>query len=120
MWNVVALTVIFMVSLLLIFIIWRQPESKTKLSFKVRNALLEAYMDSICSHTHQFLMSATLQVPLLPFIPVISMFVNVYLMMQLDRGTWIRFAIWMVLGKQLSDVLALEALSRLAQEKVFT
>uniref|UniRef100_H3CX71 Solute carrier family 7 member 1 n=1 Tax=Tetraodon nigroviridis TaxID=99883 RepID=H3CX71_TETNG len=70
-WNVVALTVIFMVSLLLVFIIWRQPESKTKLSFKV---------------------------PLLPFIPVISMFVNVYLMMQLDRGTWIRFAIWMVLG----------------------
>ncbi|TWW74670.1 high affinity cationic amino acid transporter 1 [Takifugu flavidus] len=70
-WNIVALTVIFMACLLLGFVIWRQPESKTKLSFKV---------------------------PLLPFIPVISMFVNVYLMMQLDRGTWIRFAIWMVLG----------------------
>lgn len=42
----------------------------------------------------------TRQVPLLPFIPVISMFVNVYLMMQLDRGTWIRFAIWMGLGEQ--------------------
>ena len=38
------------------------------------------------------------QVPLLPFVPVISMFVNVYLMMQLDRGTWMRFAIWMFLG----------------------
>lgn len=38
------------------------------------------------------------QVPLLPFVPVISMFVNVYLMMQLDRGTWLRFAIWMFLG----------------------
>uniref|UniRef100_A0A671LWX6 High affinity cationic amino acid transporter 1-like n=1 Tax=Sinocyclocheilus anshuiensis TaxID=1608454 RepID=A0A671LWX6_9TELE len=37
-------------------------------------------------------------VPLLPFIPVVSMFVNVYLMMQLDRGTWIRFAIWMSIG----------------------
>uniref|UniRef100_A0A8P4KQ67 Solute carrier family 7 member 1a n=1 Tax=Dicentrarchus labrax TaxID=13489 RepID=A0A8P4KQ67_DICLA len=37
-------------------------------------------------------------VPLLPFIPVISMFVNVYLMMQLDRGTWIRFSIWMAIG----------------------
>uniref|UniRef100_A0A674P7Y9 Solute carrier family 7 member 1 n=1 Tax=Takifugu rubripes TaxID=31033 RepID=A0A674P7Y9_TAKRU len=70
-WNIVALTVIFMACLLLGFVIWRQPESKTKLSFKV---------------------------PLLPFIPVISMFVNVYLMMQLDRGTWTRFAIWMVLG----------------------
>ncbi|XP_070838495.1 high affinity cationic amino acid transporter 1 [Chaetodon trifascialis] len=70
-WNIIALSVIFMVCLLLTFVIWRQPESKTKLSFKV---------------------------PLLPFIPVISMFVNVYLMMQLDRGTWIRFSVWMVIG----------------------
>uniref|UniRef100_A0A3Q1JAJ1 Cationic amino acid transporter C-terminal domain-containing protein n=1 Tax=Anabas testudineus TaxID=64144 RepID=A0A3Q1JAJ1_ANATE len=71
LWNIAALSVIFMACLVLTFIIWRQPESKTKLSFKV---------------------------PLLPFIPVISMFVNVYLMMQLDRGTWIRFSVWMALG----------------------
>ncbi|XP_072514276.1 high affinity cationic amino acid transporter 1 isoform X1 [Salminus brasiliensis] len=70
-WNVAALSVIAMVCLILTFIIWRQPESKSKLSFKV---------------------------PLLPFIPVVSMFVNVYLMMQLDRGTWIRFAVWMSIG----------------------
>ncbi|XP_044077804.1 high affinity cationic amino acid transporter 1 isoform X2 [Siniperca chuatsi] len=70
-WNIIALSVIFMVCLFLTFIVWRQPESKTKLSFKV---------------------------PLLPFIPVISMFVNVYLMMQLDRGTWLRFSIWMTIG----------------------
>ncbi|KAM9332079.1 high affinity cationic amino acid transporter 1 [Pholidichthys leucotaenia] len=71
LWNIIALSAIFMVCLLLTFVIWRQPESKTKLSFKV---------------------------PLLPFIPVISMFVNVYLMMQLDRGTWVRFSIWMAIG----------------------
>nr|XP_046265761.1 high affinity cationic amino acid transporter 1 isoform X1 [Scatophagus argus] len=70
-WNVIALSVIFVMCLLFTFIIWRQPESKSKLSFKV---------------------------PLLPFIPVISMFVNVYLMMQLDRGTWTRFSIWMAIG----------------------
>ncbi|XP_060942594.1 high affinity cationic amino acid transporter 1 [Limanda limanda] len=70
-WNIVALTFIFMVCLSITFIIRRQPESKTKLSFKV---------------------------PMLPFLPVISMFVNVYLMMQLDRGTWIRFSFWMALG----------------------
>ncbi|XP_005482544.1 high affinity cationic amino acid transporter 1 isoform X2 [Zonotrichia leucophrys gambelii] len=55
----------------IIFIIRKQPESKTKLSFKV---------------------------PFLPFLPAGSIFVNVYLMMQLDAGTWIRFAIWMLLG----------------------
>uniref|UniRef100_A0A7M4EZE5 Solute carrier family 7 member 1 n=1 Tax=Crocodylus porosus TaxID=8502 RepID=A0A7M4EZE5_CROPO len=53
------------------YIIWQQPESKTKLSFKV---------------------------PLLPFLPILSIFVNVYLMMQLDKWTWIRFAVWMLLG----------------------
>ncbi|XP_013886807.1 high affinity cationic amino acid transporter 1 isoform X2 [Austrofundulus limnaeus] len=71
LWNLIALSVIFIVCLLLVFVIWRQPESKTKLSFKV---------------------------PLVPFIPVISMFVNVYLMMQLDRGTWVRFSVWMAIG----------------------
>ncbi|XP_059395490.1 high affinity cationic amino acid transporter 1-like isoform X2 [Carassius carassius] len=71
MWNIVALGVLFSMSVIVTFIIWKQPQSKTKLSFKV---------------------------PLLPFIPVVSMFVNVYLMMQLDRGTWIRFAIWMSIG----------------------
>lgn len=70
-WNIITLAVLFGLCVIVTFIIWRQPESKTKLSFKV---------------------------PCLPFIPVVSMFVNVYLMMQLDRGTWIRFAIWMSIG----------------------
>ncbi|XP_044524899.1 high affinity cationic amino acid transporter 1 [Gracilinanus agilis] len=52
-------------------LIWRQPESKTKLSFKV---------------------------PFLPLLPILSIFVNVYLMMQLDGGTWVRFAVWMLIG----------------------
>ncbi|XP_066555969.1 high affinity cationic amino acid transporter 1 isoform X2 [Amia ocellicauda] len=70
-WSVVLLIFLAVLSAFITFIIWRQPESKTKLSFKV---------------------------PLLPIIPVVSMFVNVYLMMQLDRGTWIRFALWMLIG----------------------
>ncbi|XP_036005815.1 high affinity cationic amino acid transporter 1 [Fundulus heteroclitus] len=70
-WSLSLGAVIIVASLLLIFVVFRQPQSKTKLAFKV---------------------------PLLPFIPVVSMFVNVYLMMQLDKGTWIRFGIWMLIG----------------------
>uniref|UniRef100_A0AAR2IQS4 Cationic amino acid transporter C-terminal domain-containing protein n=1 Tax=Pygocentrus nattereri TaxID=42514 RepID=A0AAR2IQS4_PYGNA len=70
-WSLSVLSVLAGVCFLITVLIWRQPESKTKLSFKV---------------------------PLLPFLPVLSMFINVYLMMQLDRGTWWRFLIWMVIG----------------------
>ncbi|KAG1951278.1 high affinity cationic amino acid transporter 1b [Pimephales promelas] len=70
-WALAVLAVLAVVCFIITMLIWRQPESKTKLSFKV---------------------------PLLPFLPVLSMFVNVYLMMQLDRGTWLRFTIWMAIG----------------------
>ncbi|XP_037534226.1 high affinity cationic amino acid transporter 1 [Nematolebias whitei] len=70
-WSVSVLCVIAVVCSFLTFCVFRQPQSKAKLAFKV---------------------------PLLPFVPVVSMFVNVYLMMQLNRGTWLRFSIWMVLG----------------------
>ncbi|XP_020501967.1 high affinity cationic amino acid transporter 1 isoform X1 [Labrus bergylta] len=70
-WSLFVITLILVVCMILTFIVWRQPQSKTKLAFKV---------------------------PLLPFLPVVSLFINVYLMMQLDRGTWMRFAVWMVFG----------------------
>uniref|UniRef100_A0A8B9GQV7 Solute carrier family 7 member 1 n=1 Tax=Astyanax mexicanus TaxID=7994 RepID=A0A8B9GQV7_ASTMX len=71
-WSLTVLSILGGLCFIITMIIWRQPESKTKLSFKV---------------------------PLLPFLPVLSMFINVYLMMQLDRGTWWRFLIWMIIGK---------------------
>ncbi|KAJ0061568.1 hypothetical protein NL108_005796 [Boleophthalmus pectinirostris] len=52
-------------------IICRQPQSKEALTFKV---------------------------PLLPWLPLFSVFVNIYLMMQLDMGTWLRFTVWMAIG----------------------
>ncbi|XP_007236768.3 high affinity cationic amino acid transporter 1b [Astyanax mexicanus] len=70
-WSLTVLSILGGLCFIITMIIWRQPESKTKLSFKV---------------------------PLLPFLPVLSMFINVYLMMQLDRGTWWRFLIWMIIG----------------------
>lgn len=71
LWAIFMLIVSAVLCSVVTVIIWRQPESKTKLSFKV---------------------------PFLPVLPVLSIFVNVYLMMQLDQGTWVRFAVWMLIG----------------------
>lgn len=71
LWAVFVMTGSVLLCMLVTAIIWRQPESKTKLSFKV---------------------------PFVPVLPVLSIFVNIYLMMQLDQGTWVRFAVWMLIG----------------------
>ncbi|XP_063088638.1 high affinity cationic amino acid transporter 1 isoform X1 [Cavia porcellus] len=71
LWAILVVTSTALLSVMTMGVIWRQPESKTKLSFKV---------------------------PFLPVLPILSIFVNIYLMMQLDQGTWVRFAVWMLIG----------------------
>ncbi|KAA8586750.1 solute carrier family 7, member 3 [Etheostoma spectabile] len=68
---VVPCVILTLLCIVCLIIICRQPESKEALNFKV---------------------------PLLPWLPLFSVFVNLYLMMQLDRGTWCRFAVWMLIG----------------------
>ncbi|XP_023227602.1 cationic amino acid transporter 2-like [Centruroides sculpturatus] len=38
------------------------------------------------------------KVPLVPFTPLLSIFINIYLILYLPENTWIRFAIWMAIG----------------------
>ncbi|XP_047646214.1 cationic amino acid transporter 3-like isoform X1 [Phacochoerus africanus] len=52
-------------------IIWRQPQNPSPLPFRV---------------------------PALPVLPVLSIFVNVYLMMQMYSVTWAQFGIWNIVG----------------------
>ncbi|XP_019376794.1 PREDICTED: cationic amino acid transporter 3 [Gavialis gangeticus] len=63
--------VLVAITLVPTIIIWRQPESNARLTFKV---------------------------PGLPLLPLFSIFINVYLMMQLSPGTWARFGVWMLIG----------------------
>ena len=38
------------------------------------------------------------RVPLVPFLPQVSIFINLYLMLKLSAATWVRFSVWMTLG----------------------
>jgi hypothetical protein len=40
-----------------------------------------------------------LQVPFVPIVPALSIFINLYLMLVLDVYTWIRFGVWLAIGK---------------------
>nr|XP_029712120.1 LOW QUALITY PROTEIN: cationic amino acid transporter 3-like [Aedes albopictus] len=69
--TIAAISVLGAFMVLLIIITALQPTESTKLTFKV---------------------------PLVPLLPMLSVFFNLYLMFQLDAGTWIRFAVWIVIG----------------------
>ena len=38
------------------------------------------------------------KVPFLPWLPFLSLFFNIYLMLSLNHLTWVRFGIWMAVG----------------------
>ncbi|XP_077433851.1 cationic amino acid transporter 2 isoform X1 [Vanacampus margaritifer] len=70
-WILASLSACLLVFGSCVVIICRQPQTTQKVSFMV---------------------------PLLPFLPILSIFVNIYLMVQLSGDTWIRFSVWMALG----------------------
>lgn len=39
------------------------------------------------------------KVPLVPLLPALSILINIYLMLELDIWTWIRFVVWIAIGE---------------------
>ncbi|XP_017777191.1 PREDICTED: cationic amino acid transporter 2 isoform X2 [Nicrophorus vespilloides] len=70
-YSLISFVVLVIVTLITIFIIYRQPVHDIKLAFKV---------------------------PCVPLLPCLSILINLYLMMELDLHTWIRFVVWLVIG----------------------
>uniref|UniRef100_A0A3P9BS94 Cationic amino acid transporter 2 n=1 Tax=Maylandia zebra TaxID=106582 RepID=A0A3P9BS94_9CICH len=79
-WSIVLVCIFGVLLLVNLFLIWRHPENPTKAS----------NLTSL-----HFLL---LQVPLIPLLPLLSTLINVYLMVQLGGQTWIRYAVWMLIG----------------------
>ena len=71
LYAIVLASIVFLALAACITALKRQPQSTAGLSFKV---------------------------PGVPFIPFLSIFVNLYLMMKLSVATWARFVVWMVMG----------------------
>ncbi|XP_071313869.1 cationic amino acid transporter 2 isoform X2 [Trachinotus anak] len=70
-WILALLSVCLLIFSGCVLMVCRQPQTSKKVSFMV---------------------------PLLPFLPILSIFVNIYLMVQLSGDTWIRFSVWMAVG----------------------
>lgn len=70
-YTIVVLVVIVVVLVGILLMISRQPRSSKELAFTV---------------------------PLVPWLPALSILINVYLMTQLDVMTWVRFLVWIVVG----------------------
>uniref|UniRef100_A0A1A8S403 Solute carrier family 7 (Cationic amino acid transporter, y+ system), member 2 n=1 Tax=Nothobranchius rachovii TaxID=451742 RepID=A0A1A8S403_9TELE len=70
-WLLAVLSVCLVIFGACVLMVCRQPQTTKKVSFMV---------------------------PLLPFLPILSIFVNIYLMVQLSGDTWIRFSVWMAVG----------------------
>lgn len=71
-WAILLCVILLIIFVACVVLISVQPQSVTPLPFKV---------------------------PLVPGLPLVSMFINIYLMMELNVITWIRFGIWMAIGK---------------------
>lgn len=99
-WSIAIVCILGTIVLINAVLIYRQPQNSIKATFMVKqNYILKQLWPQFLRQIrlHHFIPS--LQMPLVPFLPLLSIFINAYLMVQLGPDTWIRYAIWMAVGK---------------------
>lgn len=88
--QIIAVCVVGVIFVGLTIVIYLQPESVSFVAFKVISVTLKlAGFNKTPLHC---------QVPGVPFVPILSILLNVYLMASLDAETWAKFLAWMVIG----------------------
>nr|XP_054769008.1 cationic amino acid transporter 2-like [Lytechinus pictus] len=70
-WAITTASAIGALMLILLFVIWRQPESRVSIAFKV---------------------------PMVPLLPALSIFIDSYLLMKMDAMTWVRYVVLILVG----------------------
>jgi hypothetical protein len=89
-----AFVIIFLIVLLVLtYILWVQPQTDQITTFKVN------FWVTFSLKSFSFYSLFLFKVPLVPFFPLLSTFVNVFLMVSLNTATWIRFGIWLFIGR---------------------
>ena len=93
----------FVIPLVLLIIIGvgvsRQPQSTEELGFSVsHDFLIEELFCSKSGKKFGKFFVTLFQVPAVPWIPLINVWVNVYLMCSLPASIWVKLTVWLGIG----------------------
>ncbi|KAG4071212.1 hypothetical protein HA402_008947 [Bradysia odoriphaga] len=61
-------------------------------------------------------LTISFKVPFVPFLPCFSIFCNIFLMLQLDVATWIRFGVWLVVGYLIYFIYGIRTASEIRKQ----
>lgn len=78
-WAITLLVLLIGVVMVLLVVIERQPQNRMELYFRT---------------------------PFVPYLPILSAFFNIFLMFKLTQATWIRFVVWLAIGKLNSSLVS--------------
>lgn len=95
-WTVTAYTVVALI--FSVVLNWMDVEKWYSILLLVVFAVVMVCMLMMISRQPRSTKELAFTVPLVPWLPALSILVNVYLMTQLDYMTWVRFIVWIVVG----------------------